>query len=61
MKPPVEPLSDEVWISLCETDLVRPSCVAAGRARLASNDWPTPLQLADALLDWQSRLSVLSA
>ena len=61
MKPPVQPLTDEVWISLCETDLVRPSCVEAGRARLTANDWPTSLDVADALLDWQSRLPVLIA
>ena len=61
MNAPVHALSDEIWVSLCETDLVRPSCVAAGRARLASNDWPTPLQLADALLDWQSQLPALTA
>ena len=57
MKPPVPFLTDEIWISLCETDLVRPAVVAAGRARMASHDWPTPLDVADALLDGQPRLT----
>jgi hypothetical protein len=61
VNPPVHALSDEIWISLCETDLVRPSFVAAGRARLAAHDWPTSLDVADALLDWQSRLSIATA
>ena len=61
MNPAVHALPDEIWLSLCETELVRPSFVAAGRARLDANDWPTPLDVADALLDWQSRLSVLTA
>jgi hypothetical protein len=29
--------------------------VAAGRARLATNDWPAPLDVADAILDRQPR------
>ena len=58
MKPPVELLTDEIWVSLCETDLIRPAVVAAGRARMASHDWPTPLDVADALLDGQPRLTV---
>ena len=57
MKPPVQPLTDEVWISLCETDLVRPAVVAAGRARMANHDWPASLDVADALLDGQPRLT----
>jgi len=61
VNPPVQPLSDDVWFSLCEIDAVRPSCVAAARARLAANDWPTPLELADALLDWQRWLPVAMA
>ncbi len=58
MKPPVQLLTDEIWISLCETDLVRPAVVAAGRARMATHDWPTSLDVATALLDGQPRLSV---
>jgi len=58
VKPPVELLTDEIWVSLCETDLIRPAVVAAGRARMASHDWPTPLDVADALLDGQPRLTV---
>jgi hypothetical protein len=59
VKPPVTPLDDELWRSLCETDVVRPTFVAAGRARLASHDWPPPIAVADALIDWQLRLSGL--
>jgi hypothetical protein len=54
----VHSFTDEAWISLCETELVRPSVVAAGRARIATNDWPPPLDVVDALLDWQSLLPV---
>ena len=61
MKPPVPSLTDEVWCSLCEPELVRPSVVAAGRARLITNDWPAPLDVADALLDAQPRLLVASS
>jgi hypothetical protein len=55
VKPPVCSLSDEEWISLCETDLVRPEFVAAGLARMAANDWPPSLDVADALLDGRPR------
>ena len=50
MKPPPPSFSDEVWNWLCQSDRVRPALVAAGRARLVTNDWPTPLDVADALL-----------
>ena len=30
--------------------LVRPSVVAAGRVRVATNDWPPSLEVADAVL-----------
>ena len=50
MNPPVAFLSEEVWTWLCSTAVVRPSVVAAGRARLAANDWPAPIEVADALL-----------
>ena len=46
-------LTDEVWLSLCETDAVRPPAVAAGRARVDANDWPEPLDVADAVLEGQ--------
>ena len=58
MKPSVPSFTDEVWILLCETDVIRPSLVAAGRARIADNDWPEPLDVADAVLDWQACLPV---
>jgi hypothetical protein len=58
VKPPLDPFTDEIWLSLCETELVRPECVAAGRARLAANDWPTSLDLADAILDREPRPAV---
>ena len=58
MKPPVQPFTDEIWLTLCETELVRPECVAAGRARLVTNDWPAPLDVADAILDRQPRQAV---
>ncbi|MDB5875792.1 MAG: hypothetical protein JWQ07_5234 [Ramlibacter sp.] len=61
MKPPVISLTDEVWISLCETELVRPSVVAVGLARIATNDWPPSLDVADAVLDWQARLPVTTS
>jgi hypothetical protein len=62
VKPTVHQLTDEVWISLCETELlVRPSVVAVGRARIADNDWPTSLDVADAVLDWQASLSVTTS
>lgn len=35
---------------LCGNNWIRPPAVAAARARLAANDWPPPLELADALL-----------
>ena len=50
MKPHPPSFSDEVWNWLCQSDRVRPDLVAAGRARLATNDWPAPLDVADALL-----------
>jgi hypothetical protein len=46
----VPPLSEQVWLWLCEPGRVRASAVAAGRARVAADDWPTPLALADAIL-----------
>lgn len=52
MRLPVPPLNDDEWQSLCSTPPVRPSVVAAGRARLLRNDWPDPLAIADALLAW---------
>jgi hypothetical protein len=61
VKPPVTPLTDELWRSLCDADVVRPTFVAAGRARLEAHDWPPPLAVADALIVWQSRLSARSA
>lgn len=53
MKPSATSLTDEVWLSLCETGTIRPPAVAAGRARVASNDWPDALEVADAVLDAQ--------
>lgn len=50
MKPTVTSMTDEVWLALCEAGEVRAPAVAAGRARLASNNWPAPLEVADALL-----------
>ena len=50
MKPTVPPLTDEVWLSLSEAEAIRPPAVAAGRARVATNDWPEPLAVADAVL-----------
>lgn len=50
MNPP-DAIPDELWWSLCELHLVRPAVVAACRARVASNDWPEPLAVADAVLD----------
>lgn len=61
MKPSVPSLTDEVWLSLCEVDGVRPPAVAAGRARLASNDWPEPLAVADAVLGNQPCPSTATA
>jgi hypothetical protein len=50
VKPPPHSFSDEVWHWLCSTDLVRPAVVAAGRARLAANDWPPAIAVADAVI-----------
>lgn len=50
-------LTDEDWVSLCETELVRPAVVAAGRARMVNHDWPASLEVADALLDGRPRLT----
>ena len=55
MKPTVTSMTDDVWLSLCETEVVRPPAVAAGRARVASNDWPEPLDVADAVLETTRR------
>jgi len=47
----VPPLSEQAWVWLCGRDrVVRAAAVAAGRARLAAGEWPTPLVLADAIL-----------
>lgn len=40
---------DLTWWSMCE-HLVRPAVVAAGRARLAADDWPAAIEVADAVL-----------
>lgn len=47
-----ENLADAPWWSSFEhfEHVVRPALVAAGRARVASNDWPAPLEVADAVL-----------
>lgn len=58
MKPPPPSLSDEVWNWLCQSDRVRPALVAAGRERLAANDWPAPLDVADALLATHCPVSI---
>ena len=52
MSTTVPPISDDEWQSLCAAPPVRPSVVAAGRARLVANDWPDSLAIADALLAW---------
>jgi hypothetical protein len=56
VKPPPPSITEDSWRSLCAPAPVRPSLVAAGRARLAGNDWPEPLAVADALLAWSPRL-----
>ena len=44
-----ENLPDELRSSSFE-HLVRPAVVAAGRARVATNDWPPSIEVADAVL-----------
>lgn len=44
-----ENVAEAPWWSSFE-HVVRPALVAAGRARLASNDWPAPIEVADAVL-----------
>jgi hypothetical protein len=54
------PLSEEVWRSVRAPVGLRPAAVAAGRARVASGEWPPALALADAILAqtpfWSPRL-----
>ena len=52
-------MSDEVWQTVQSAPAVRPARVRAARDRVASGDWPSPAQVADALLDgWFLRLAV---
>lgn len=52
-----DPLSDDVWRSVRAAPAIRPTQVRAGRERLASGSWPSPLQLADCMLAaWFRRL-----
>jgi hypothetical protein len=60
VKPPPPSFSEDAWRSLCATASIRPTRVAIGRARLARNDWPDPLAVADALLTWPRRLVAIA-
>ena len=48
-------MTTEVWTRLCRERLIRPAVVAAGRARVLTNDWPDALAVADALLAGRPR------
>ena len=51
------PVSDELWQTVQDAPSVRPARVRAARARVASGEWPTTVQLADCLLaGWFHRL-----
>ena len=52
-------VSDEVLQTVQAAPAVRKARVRAARARLATGDWPSASQVADALLDgWFLRLAV---
>jgi hypothetical protein len=57
VKPPPPTFNEVTWCSLCETVPVRPRLVAVGRARVAHNDWPEALAVADAVLAWPCRFA----
>jgi hypothetical protein len=46
----VPSVSDDVWQSVRTPAPLRPGALAAGRARLASGEWPPALAVADAIL-----------
>ena len=59
MKEEEVPVSEEVLQHVRSAQTVRPARVRAARERISSGDWPSPTQVADALLDgWFLRLVV---
>lgn len=52
-------VSEETWQTVRDAPVVRPAQVQAGRARVVSGDWPSPVQVADVLLaGWFRRLGL---